>query len=155
MRAYVVLALTASIALVSSLNVVRAGEPDGSEDVKKFIAQVTRIEKPTKLLPMLVALGMIQKPTWKEAEIIHRRTSGDLGERSASFNVRGIKSVECVVLISKSSEETENPTVTALTIQTPEKLFTYHLKEKGYVLAFESDRTKRDSEERKAVDPPR
>ncbi len=154
MKKFAVVALTASIALVFPLNIACAGEPDGSEDARKLSAQVTRIEKPTKLLEMLVGLGMIQTPTWKEAEKIHRQTSGDLGVTSASFNVPGTKSVECVVLMSKSSEKTENPTVTALTIQTPEKLFTYHLKEKGYMLAFESDRVKRGSEERKAGGPP-
>ena len=143
-----VISVIASIFLfaAAAIPLVAAAEKaDEDKAVEQFCARIERVKKPTHLLQLLVELGVIEKPTWTEAEKVHRRSSGDLGITSTSFNVPKIDAVECVGLMSRSDDKDvddkdDNPTITAITVQTKRELITYHLGDKGYFEKFRSGR---------------
>ena len=135
------LLLTASL-----IGPVAAEAPQEPVDpVEVFCARLEQLGESTRLLQMLVGLGLIKEPQWSEAERIYRRSSGGLDVTSRSFNVPETDAIECVVLMSRSSAENRNPAVRAVTIQTPRELITYHLRKEGYAEAFRSRRDQTES----------
>ena len=144
MRGATIAALTFLLAAVAIPRVAGAKDAGAAESVEQFCARVDRVTKPTHLLDFLVKLDVIEKPEWAEAEKVYRRSSGDLGITSTSFNVPKIEEVECVVLMSRSGGDDNNPTITAITVQTKRELITYHLGEKGYSEKFRSERQRPD-----------
>ena len=126
--------ITILILLMNVLVVLRSGAAPELEVIQD---RLSKIERPSRLLEVLVRTGVIHEATWEKANPLIGRVTGDMGERSVSILTPKSATVQSVVLVGSSPKFGEDPNivVNAVLIKTEGKMLVFKFAEgKGYVV---------------------